>query len=294
MASHRLRAREAAAGYLFLTPNLLGFLIFSAFPVVASLLLSFADWDLITAPQAAGVSNYTRLVDDPVFWKSLYNTLYYTVGSVPLTIGLGLLLALALNGKTRGLYGYRAAFFLPVVASSVSVALIWQWLLDRDIGLINYVLSLVGIEPIPWLTSTRWAMPSVIMVAVWKNLGYNMVILLAALQEVPRELYEAAVVDGATPWQAVRRITIPLITPSIFFVTVTSIIGSFQVFELTSVLTRGGPANATNTLVMFIYQYAFQSFQMGYASAAAYALFAIILAVTAVQFATSKRWVYQQ
>jgi len=294
MASHRLRAREAAAGYLFLTPNLLGFLIFSAFPVVASLLLSFADWDLITAPQAAGVSNYTRLVDDPVFWKSLYNTLYYTVGSVPLTIGLGLLLALALNGKTRGLYGYRAAFFLPVVASSVSVALIWQWLLDRDIGLVNYVLSLVGIEPIPWLTSTRWAMPSVIMVAVWKNLGYNMVILLAALQEVPRELYEAAVVDGATPWQTVRRITIPLITPSIFFVTVTSIIGSFQVFELTSVLTRGGPANATNTLVMFIYQYAFQSFQMGYASAAAYALFAIILAVTAVQFATSKRWVYQQ
>lgn len=294
MTSHRLRAREAAAGYLFLTPNLLGFLIFSAFPVVASLLLSFADWDLITAPQAAGVSNYTRLVDDPVFWKSLYNTLYYTVGSVPLTIGLGLLLALALNSKTRGLYGYRAAFFLPVVASSVSVALIWQWLLDRDIGLINYVLSLVGIEPIPWLTSTRWAMPSVIMVAVWKNLGYNMVILLAALQEVPRELYEAAVVDGATPWQTVRRITIPLITPSIFFVTVTSIIGSFQVFELTSVLTRGGPANATNTLVMFIYQYAFQSFQMGYASAAAYALFAIILAVTAVQFATSKRWVYQQ
>lgn len=294
MTSHRLRAREAAAGYLFLTPNLLGFLIFSAFPVVASLLLSFADWDLITAPQAAGVSNYTRLVDDPVFWKSLYNTLYYTVGSVPLTIGLGLLLALALNGKTRGLYGYRAAFFLPVVASSVSVALIWQWLLDRDIGLINYVLSLVGIEPIPWLTSTRWAMPSVIMVAVWKNLGYNMVILLAALQEVPRELYEAAVVDGATPWQTVRRITIPLITPSIFFVTVTSIIGSFQVFELTSVLTRGGPANATNTLVMFIYQYAFQSFQMGYASAAAYALFAIILAVTAVQFTTSKRWVYQQ
>ncbi len=277
-----------------MTPNLLGFLIFSAFPVVASLLLSFAEWDLITPPEMTGLDNYARLADDPVFWKSLYNTVYYSIGSVPLTILAGLMLALALNGKTRGLYAFRTAFFLPVVASSVSVALIWQWLLDRDIGLVNYALSLVGLEPVPWLTSTRWAMPSVIMVAVWKNLGYNMVILLAALQEVPRELYEAALVDGASPWQTIRRVTLPLITPSIFFVTVTSIIGSFQVFELTSVLTRGGPANATNTLVMFIYQYAFQSFQMGYASAAAYVLFAIILTVTIFQFATSKRWVYHQ
>ncbi|MEW6049143.1 MAG: sugar ABC transporter permease, partial [Bacillota bacterium] len=147
--------------------------------------------------------------------------------------------------------------------------------------------------PIPWLTSTRWAMPAVIMVAVWKTLGYNMVILLAALQEVPRELYEAALVDGASPWQTVRKVTLPLISPSIFFVTITSVIGSFQVFELTTVLTGGGPANATNTLVMFVYQYAFSSFQMGYASAAAYILFGVILLVTIVQFATSKRWVYQ-
>ncbi|MEW6048395.1 MAG: sugar ABC transporter permease, partial [Bacillota bacterium] len=186
MARNPQRAREALAGYLFLTPNLLGFVAFSAFPVIASLLLSFASWDLITPPTLVGGENYRRLATDPLFWKSLYNTTLYSLGTVPLTITLGLVLALALNGKTRGLYWFRTAFFLPVVASSVAVALIWQWLLDTDIGLINYVFGWIGLGPIPWLTSTRWAMPAVIMVAVWKTLGYNMVILLAALQEVPR------------------------------------------------------------------------------------------------------------
>ena len=292
MAKSRLRRRETVAGYLFLAPNLIGFLAFMIFPVVASLLLSFTSWNLIQAPVFVGADNYRQLAANPLFWQTLKNTAYFTFAGVPLQIVLGLLLAILLNDKTRGVEFFRTAYFLPVVSSTVAVSLIWQWLFDSHSGLINYLLELVGIGPIPWLVSPKWAMPSVIIVAVWKGVGYNMVIFLAALKGVPAELYESARIDGAGSWKQFWSITFPLISPSTFFVMVTSIINSFQVFDVTTVLTGGGPANATNTLVMMIYQYAFQFFRMGYASAIAYVLFGIVLIFTLFQAYLSKRWVH--
>jgi len=292
VAKSRLRRRETVAGYLFLAPNLIGFLAFMIFPVVASLLLSFTSWNLIQAPVFVGADNYRQLAANPLFWQTLKNTAYFTFAGVPLQIVLGLLLAILLNDKTRGVEFFRTAYFLPVVSSTVAVSLIWQWLFDSHSGLINYLLELVGIGPIPWLVSPKWAMPSVIIVAVWKGVGYNMVIFLAALKGVPAELYESARIDGAGSWKQFWSITFPLISPSTFFVMVTSIINSFQVFDVTTVLTGGGPANATNTLVMMIYQYAFQFFRMGYASAIAYVLFGIVLIFTLFQAYLSKRWVH--
>lgn len=261
-------------------------------PLVGSLILSFSQWNLIQSPVLIGFDNYRQLAQNPVFWQTLKNTAYFTFAGVPLQIALGLFLAVLLNNNTRGIEFFRTAYFLPVVSSTVAVSLIWQWLFDSHTGLINYLLGLVGIDPVPWLVSPRWAMPSVIIVAVWKGIGYNMVIFLAALKGVPGELYESARIDGAGSWKQFWHITFPLISPSTFFVTVTSVINSFQVFDVTTVLTAGGPANATNTLVMMIYQYAFQFFRMGYASAIAYVLFGIVLIVTLIQASFSKRWVH--
>lgn len=262
------------------------------FPVVGSALLSLADWNLIQPPRFVGFDNYQRLADNPVFWQTLKNTAYFTFAGVPLQIVLGLFLAVLLNDKTKGVDFFRTVYFLPVVSSTVAVSLTWQWLFDSHSGLINYMLGLVGIDPVPWLVSPKWAMPSVIIVAVWKGIGYNMVIFLAALKGVPAELYESARIDGANGWKQFWHITFPLISPSTFFVLVTSIINSFQVFDVTTVLTGGGPANATNTLVMMIYQYAFQFFRMGYASAIAYVLFAIVLIFTLIQASLSRKWVH--
>lgn len=284
--------RETVAGYLFLMPNLIGFIIFTVFPVIGSLLLSFADWNLITAPKVVGFQNYHDLIGDQVYWRSLINTGIYSVASVSANIFFALLLAVLLNHKIRGIKFFRTAFFLPVVCSSVAMALIWQWLFDYQMGLLNHILSWFKLGPYPWINSPQWALPSVILVSVWKGLGYNMVIFMAALQGVPSELYESAKIDGANGWQSFWNVTWPLISPSTFFVTVTSIINSFQVYDLTTVLTNGGPGNATNTLVMYIFQNAFRFFKMGYASAIAYTLFGIVLVITALQTIAAKRWVH--
>jgi multiple sugar transport system permease protein len=292
MKTQSAGVKEALAGYLFLTPNILGFIVFTIFPVIGSLLISFADWNLITTPSTVGLANYRNLLHDQVYWHSLANTAVYSFVSVVLNIVLALLFAILLNRKIRGINLFRAAFFLPVVYSSVAIALIWQWLFDYQMGLLNYILSWIKLGPYPWINSPQWALSSVILVAVWKGIGYNMVIFLAALQGVPGELYEVAKIDGANVWKTFWNVTWPLISPSTFFVTVTSIINSFQVFDLTTVLTNGGPANATNTIVMLVYQNAFQFFRMGYASAIAYTLFGIVLIFTLLQTIVAKRWVH--
>jgi multiple sugar transport system permease protein len=290
-----LRRQETIAGYLFLLPNILGFLVFSSIPVVATFSISLLDWDLIRAPRFVGIDNYVKLLtDDVVFRKVLFNTAYYVVGTVPAGIILSLLLALAMNANVRGIALFRVIFFIPVISASVAVAVMWRWLYNTDFGLINLILTSVGLKGVPWLSSTAWAMPAVILMAIWKSLGYNMVIFLAGLQSIPAHLHEAAAIDGANGVQRFRYITLPLLAPTTFFVLVISVISSFQVFDLAFVLTKGGPGDATNTMVMYIYNQAFQFFHMGYAAAIAWVLFAIIFVITLLQHQLQKRWVHYE
>lgn len=286
-----LRRAEAGWALLFLAPDLIGFLSFTLVPVVASLALSFVHWNLIGSPRFAGLDNYRTAFADPMFWKVVFNTTYYTVGTVPTGVALSLGLAVLLNRKLRGIVLLRALYFLPVVSSTVAVALVWRWLYEPDFGAINYFLSRLGISPLGWLTTTEWAMPAVILMSIWKGLGYNMVIFLAGLQGIPRHLYEAAAIDGATGWQRFWHITVPLLSPTTFFVTVVATIGSFQVFSQVYVMTRGGPAEATTTIVYYIYQKGFREFDMGYASALAWLLFAVVFVFTLVQFRLQRDWV---
>ena len=290
-----LRRQETIAGYLFLLPNILGFLVFSSIPVVATFSISLLDWDLIRAPRFVGIDNYVKLLtDDAVFRKVLFNTGYYVVGTVPAGIILSLLLALAMNANVRGIAIFRVIFFIPVISASVAVAVMWRWLYNTDFGLINLALTSVGLKGVPWLSSTAWAMPAVILMAIWKSLGYNMVIFLAGLQRIPVHLHEAAAIDGANGVQRFRHITLPLLAPTTFFVLVISVISSFQVFDLAFVLTKGGPGDATNTMVMYIYNQAFQFFHMGYAAAIAWVLFGIIFVITLLQHQLQKRWVHYE
>ncbi len=288
----RLRRREITAAYGFLLPNLLGFAVFTFFPVVAALIISFTDWDLLQAPTWVGLENYRRLLSDPLFGQVLRNTALYVLGTVPLQMALALAVALALNQRIPGQLFFRTAYFMPVVASTVAVALVWRWIFNYDFGLLNSFLYMVGIQDPPnWLGSTRWALVSIIIMSIWQQVGYSMVLFLAGLQGVPQQLYEAAKIDGAGPSARFWFITLPMLSATTFFVLVISIINSFQVFDQALIMTQGGPANATNTIVFHIYRNAFQFFRMGYASAMAWVLFAIIFAVTLMQFRYQRRWV---
>jgi multiple sugar transport system permease protein len=273
---------------------MLGVLAFIAFPVFAAIVLSFLDWNLITAARYVGLDNFRELLKDEVFWRTMGHTVYFTVGSVPTSMALGLGLALALNRPLRGVTFLRTAYFIPVIVPLISVAMVWRWLYDRDFGLINYFLDLTGLPVIGWLTDGTWAMPAVIIMSIWKGLGYNLVIYLAGLQSIPRRLYEAAEIDGASAWQRFWRITFPLLTPTTFFVLVVSIISSFQVFGQVYVMTRGGPGNATNTIVYYVYHVGFELFRMGYASALAWTLFMVVFALTLLQVRMQRRWVYYE
>ncbi len=275
---------EYIAAFLFLLPNLLGLLIFTVWPLFYSFGLSFMDWGILNNPRFIGLQNYKELSGDSSFWICLRNTLYYSIVKVPLNLFLSLLLAILLNQKIIGRNAFRTIAFLPAVCSSVAVGVVWQPLLEStESGLINHLLNYIGIGPIPFLSTTAWAMPSVILVGIWKELGYFMVIYLAGLQGIPKSYYEAAAIDGSGAVNTFLRITVPQLAPTTFFAFVTSFIGSFQIFDLTSVLTSGGPANSTNTLVMYIYQNGFRFFRMGYASGIAVTLFIIILIVTMIQ-----------
>ena len=288
-----LARREALAGYAFLLPNLLGFLAFTLLPVIAALLISFTDWDLLRPAHWIGFGNYSRLLSDPLFHKVLTNTLLYVLGTVPIQMAIALLVALALNQRIPGQVFFRTAFFMPVVASTVAVALVWRWIYHADFGLLNSFLYAAGVtDPPSWLTSTRWALPAVIIMSIWQQIGFSMVLFLAGLQGVPQALYDAAHIDGAGALARFRFITLPLLSSTTFFVLVIGISNSFQVFDQALIMTNGGPSNATNTIVFNIYRYGFQFFQMGYAAAMAWVLFAIIFVVTLIQFRYQQNWVH--
>jgi len=286
------RAEERAA-WLFLAPSLVLFAIFTAIPVLSAFFISFTQWNLFNEVTWVGLGNYLELAKDEIFAKVLGNTAYFVLISVPVQIVLALLCALVLNRGIKGQTFFRVVYFLPVVTSTIAAALVWAWLFNSNFGLINAGLSLFGVTDLPkWMGSTRWAMPAIIIVSIWQNLGYAMVLFLAGLQNIGKDVHDAAALDGATGWDRFWYITLPLLSPTTFFVLVISIIGSFQVFELVLVMTKAGPANATNTLVYYIYQNGFQFYQMGYASAAAMVLFLIVLAFTLVQYKLQRRWVH--
>jgi multiple sugar transport system permease protein len=286
------REHEGLAAGLFLLPNLIGFLIFTAIPVGAAFVLAFYDYDLLLGASWAGLENFRELFTvDRVFRAALFNTVYFTAVSVPLSVVLGLATAILVNQALRGVVIFRSIFLLPYVTVTVALSLVWKWLYLPDIGLINSVLGAVGIDGPAWLTSQTWAMPALILMSVWKGFGYNMVIFLAGLQGIPDHLYDAAKVDGATAWRRFLNVTLPLLSPTTFFVVVISVISSFQVFDQALIMTNGGPGTATTTLVLYIYQKGFQSFDMGYAAAVALVLFAVIFVFTVVQFLFQRRWV---
>jgi len=276
--------KEGWVALFFLLPNSLGFFVFSAFPIIAAFVLSFYDWDLLLGARFNGITNYLQLFSDDVFRSALLNTVYFVVVSVPLTVVIGLAVAVLVNQPLRGMAFFRSVFLLPYITLTVAIALVWKWLYLPDVGLINQVLGVFGIHGPAWLTDPIWAMPGVILLSIWKSFGYNMVLFLAGLQGIPQNLYEAASIDGATRWQRFRYVTLPLLSPVTFFVVVISTIGSFQVFDQALVMTQGGPGVATTTLVLYIYQVGFQSYHMGYASAIALVLFAIVFAFTLIQF----------
>jgi len=287
-------------GLVLSAPFIGGLLLFSLGPILAALSLAFFRWDNLTPPEFVGLANWKRLFADPLFWKALGNTLYFVVGTVPTGVVFSLLLALLVNVPLRGIGLFRTLYFTPVVTSTVAVALVWTWFYDSNYGVFNFLIErafeLVGLPPpkgIAWLNDPRTAMPAIMAMSVWKGLGYNMVIFLAALQNVPRDLYEAASIDGANRIRQFWHITLPGISPVLFFVVVTSLIGSFQVFDQVYIMARDGrPANSTLTLVYYLYQNAFRHLDMGYACTIGMALFTILGVITAFQMFTQKRWVH--
>lgn len=277
--------RKEWTAYLFLTPGLILFAIFTVFAVVYSFYLSFHEWNILEPDKPfVFLENYARLIGDARFHRAVINTIYYTALSVPLTMMAGLFIALLLNNiRFKGIY--RTLYYIPTITPLVVSAIIWKWVYQGDYGLLNYFLTSLGIidDPILWLADPKLAMPSVILMSVWGGAGYHMVIYLAGLQAIPEEYYDAAKVDGASAWQQLRHITVPLLTPTTFFLLITSIIGSFQVFTQIYIMTNGGPLGRTTTIGFYLYEKAFRQFQMGYASAMAYALFAMIFVFTLIQ-----------
>jgi multiple sugar transport system permease protein len=281
-------------GPIFVAPWVIGFLVFTAGPFVFSFGLSFLKWSLLGDPEWVGLGNYVKIfTDDKRFVWAVRNTLIYTFVSVPLKQMLALAIAVLLNQKLKGIWLYRSIFYLPTVTAGVATAILWAQLFGYRMGILNAGLERLGITPQPWLTSPKYALGTLIFISLW-NLGRIFVIYLAGLQGVPVHLYEAAEVDGATGWQRFWKITLPLITPSIFFNLVIGFIGSFRVFTQAFVMTGGGPADRTLFYVLYLYQKGFQTFFMGYASALAWILFLIILSMTLFQMWLSKRWVYYE
>ncbi len=283
--------RKSYIPYLFLSPALTALLIFFFIPVGAAILISFTDFDIYSLGNMGRArfilfGNYLRLMNDPLFWKALFNTCYFVLVGGPLTLLVALFAAIALNSPLLRMRNwFRLAFFMPVVTSLVAVALVWRYLYHPRFGTINYLLSLIGIAPVDWLGDPTWAMPALILLAVWKNFGYHMMIFLAGLQSIPDYLYEAARLDGAGWWRQFRHVTLPQLAPTSFFVTIMIIIGYFQFFAEPYVMTQGGPLNSTLSVVLYLYQQGFRWWKMGYASAIAFVLFFIVFMLAMVQMA---------
>lgn len=309
----RAERRRLANGLAFISPWLIGFLVFLLIPVVLSFYYSFCDYSLLQSPAYIGGANYRELMADPVFLKSLRNTLVYAAIALPAGLMVSLGLALLLNQKVPGQSVYRTIIFLPSLVPTVASAMLWLWLFNTKLGLVNAVLgaqpfntltkglnaflSLLHLPPIPtpigWLTDPAWALPALALMSLW-GVGHTVVIYLAGLQDVPRELYESAELDGAGAWQRLKSVTLPMISPVIFFNLIMAIIGTFQVFSIPFIMTGGGPARATYFFTMYLYDNAFTYLKMGYASAMAWIQLLIILALTALASWSSKRWVHYQ
>ena len=273
---------------------LIGLVLLSAAPIIATFAVSLTHWDLLTAPDPAGLENYTRLFSDQRFLIALRNTAYYTAVSVPLGMVLALGLALALNQAIAGISWIRTMYFLPIVTSAIAIGLVWSWIYSPSSGLLNQLLGVFGVPPQRWVADPFWAMPAIIGMSVWQGLPANTIIFLAGLQAIPLAYYDAASVDGGGRWARFRHVTLPLLTPSLFFTGLLSLIGSIQVFDQVYVLSRPRPTEANLTLVYFIYEEGFRNFRMGSASAAAWILFVIAAGLTVVYFRSQKRWVHYQ
>jgi len=289
----RRALRRNLSGWLFASPWILGFLLWTVGPMAASLFIAFTDWDLLTTPEFVGAQNFAVMLADNLVWKSLQVTTVYALVSVPLQIALGLGLALLLNANIRLLPFYRTAFYLLSVLSGVAVALLWRWLFSTEFGLFNALLAKCGIQGPSWLGDPNWALPSLILMSLW-NVGASTIIYLAGLQGIPTDLYEAAEVDGASGSVRFWRITVPMITPVLFFTLVTGFITALQVFTQAYIMTAGGPNNATLFYLLYLYRNAFEYFRMGYASALAWVLFLYILALTLLLYRWSRSWVFYE
>jgi multiple sugar transport system permease protein len=255
--------------------------------------MSLTDWNILSQPNFIGFENYSEILNDKVARETFFNTFYFTCLSVPINVMLTLVLAVLLNQKIKGITFFRTAFYLPVISASVAVSLMFMWILANN-GLLNQIIAGLGLEPVRWLTDPKIALNSVIGVTIWKGLGLNMIIFLAALQDVPPELIEAAAIDGANKFQQFIKITVPMISPVIFFITITGVIGSFQSFDLVYNMTRGGPGHATTLIGFYIWRQAFDYMRMGYGAALAYIVFGVILVLTIIQWVLRKRWVYSE
>ncbi|WP_026370729.1 carbohydrate ABC transporter permease [Kallotenue papyrolyticum] len=295
----RLAQQEALAAYVFIAPFVLGLLIFTAFPMLFSLVISFHTWDLTRPPEWVGLENYRQVFRDPLVRIAAGNTILYVVFSVPLGLGLSFALALLLNQRVRGEGLWRTIFYIPSVVPLVATTILWMVIFNTEYGILNALLQLLGLPKIRWLTDPRFTKPSLILMSLWSS-GGSTVILLAALKQVPLELYEAATIDGASAWQRFRLITIPMISPALFFQLVTGVIFSLQIFTQAYVLAGrnvsafGGPRNSLLFFVPYLYQNAFRFFKLGYASALAWILFAVIITMTLVQFHVLGRRVYYE
>lgn len=288
-----VRRREAIAAYLLISPAFLLYLTFIAGPVVGAIIISFYNWDLLTAARFSGLRNYFKLFADPTVGQAIGNTFVFTFWSIVLHIGLGLLLALAVNRRMPAALKYflRTTYFFPLLMSWASVALVWKFALDPTFGFINYYLARIGISAPNWLLSPQWAMPSIIFVDLWRTLGFTFIILLAGLQGIPNDLYEAARIDGAGAGMRFWNVTVPMLSPTLFFACIITFIGAFQIFEPMFIMTQGGPGNATISVVMDIFQTGFRNFDMGYASTKSLVVFIVIMIVTLVQLRLSRYWV---
>ena len=306
----KISSNETIAGYLFLLPNFLGFLVFTSLPVLASLVLSFVDWDILTDAKFVGMANFVKLLgfhmegghliaNDPDFWKYLYNTAFFML-NIPICMVGALAVALVMNRKLRGIVFYRTIYFLPTICSGVAIYLLWKWIFNTDYGLLNAFLLRVfgwlhlGIQPPEWLSSTTWAKPALMLMGFWGSIGgVNMILYLAALQGVPRELYEAAAIDGASSWQKFRAVTMPFISPTTFFIFIMSVIGGFQGgFMQAYLMTQGGPAGATTTIEYYIFSNAYEWFKMGYAASIAWFLVLVVFVVTLINWRFGGRLVH--
>lgn len=287
--------RRNVAGWLFASPAMILFAVFVAFPFGFAFVLAFMKWDLLTAPSFVGMSNFAALFSDPLLPKVLGNTFIFAFASVVTHLGFGFLLALGVNSLLNRAASYfvRASIFFPFLISWAAVSLLWKYVLDPTFGFVGQYAAMIGWHIPNVFTSPQWALPAIIFIDLWHTLGFTFIILLAGLQTVPRELIEAAQVDGASTWQVFWRVTIPMMSPTLFVATVITFIGAFQIFDPIQIITRGGPQNSTKTIVMYLYEKGFQAFDMGYASAVALLVFVIIMLVTVLQFMGRRKWVHE-